>query len=590
MEILKGIPVSPGFAIAEAFLLDSDESVIPRRFITAEEVDGEIERFHSAVEQAKEEIRELQKRVAAEEVGSETVPIFDAHILIISDQSLHQEVMGRITRNRFTAEYAISRSLRKFEKAFHRMDDSYLAQRITDLHDIERRLLQALLGGRKAELQHLNRKVVLIAHDLTPSQTASIDKDKILGFATDVGGMTGHTAIVARARELPAVVGLGTVSTDVSSGDLVIIDGNRGVVVVSPDENTLQTYRRMIDDFHNFENALFSEKHLPAETTDGTRVKVTANIEFPREIEAVLGFGGEEVGLYRTEFIYAESEGEPDEEQHFQQYKCSLNNIGTRPITIRTLDLGADKFFASMGDKGDTSQMHERNPVLGCRAVRYCLQRPQLFRQQIRAICRASALGQGQVSMMIPMITCVDEVHRVRDMIAEVQEQLAEEGVDFDPDMPIGIMVEVPSVALCIEAFVGIADFFSIGTNDLTQYTLAVDRTNEHVASLYRQGHPAVLQLVKKVIECGLTHEIPVSVCGEMAGDPTYVLFLLGLGLRKFSVSPPLIPEVKKLIRSVTISKASEVAQKTMLLQTTREVEGYLRSITREYLPDWPFS
>lgn len=588
MEILKGIPVSPGFAIGEAFILDSEEAVIPRRFITQAEVDQEVTRFHQAVDVAKREIRDMQQRVASE-IGAEAAPIFDAHVMILSDSSLHDEVLGRIRINRFTAEYAVSRSLRKFAKAFSNMGDSYLAQRISDLNDIERRLLNALLGERKEELRNITRQVVVVAHDLTPSQTASMDREKIIGFATDVGGMTGHTAIVARARELPAVVGLGTVTTDVSMGDLLIIDGNRGIVVVNPDENTMETYRRMVSDFHLFEEKLIGEKDLPAVTLDGCHTSVVANIEFPKEIETVLHFGGEGVGLYRTEFLYLEgsSEEEPDEAEHYDNYKRALDSIGELPIAIRTLDLGADKFFFRTKEGKSTPLLHERNPVLGCRAIRYCLQHRDVFEQQVRAICRASACGK--VKMLIPMISCRDELVQVRQIVEEVQERLTDENVAFDEDMPIGIMVEVPSVALTIETFIDIADFFSIGTNDLTQYVMAADRTNEHVASLYRPGHPSVLQLVHRVIEAGAVAEIPVSVCGEMAGDPIFVPFLLGAGLRQFSVSPPLIPEVKKLIRSLTQEKAREIASHTLKLRTTREVVAYLRNVVREYQPGWTF-
>jgi phosphotransferase system enzyme I (PtsI) len=584
MEILKGIPVSPGFAIGEAFILDSEESVIPRRFISQPEVETEVTRFHAAVEKAKADIRELQRRVS-DEIGEEAAPIFDAHVMILSDKPLHDEVLGRIRNNRFAAEYAVSRSLRKFEKAFLRTGNSYLAQRITDLRDIEQRMLQALLGERKEEIRQLDRQVVLLAHDLTPSQTAAFDREKVIGFATDVGGMTGHTAIVARAREIPAVVGLGTVSTDVSTGDLVVVDGNRGIVVVNPDEKTMDAYRRMMKDFHVFEEALIGEKDLPAVTLDGCRVSVAANIEFPREIETVLQFGGEGVGLYRTEFLYLESEVEPDEAMHFEAYERAISMVGSLPIAIRTLDLGADKFF-HIG-KSTVDILHERNPALGCRAIRYCLRYPDVFRKQIRAICRASALGN--VKMMIPMVSYCDEVIAVRQMVAEVQERLADEDVPFNPDMPIGIMVEVPSVALTIERFCDHCDFFSIGTNDLTQYVLAADRTNEHVAGLYWPGHPSILRLIREVLEKSAERGIPVSLCGEMAGDAAFVVFLLGLGLRNFSVSPPLIPEVKKLIRYVTLDKAQEVSDHALSLGTSREVMAYLRGVTREYQPNWNF-
>ncbi len=590
MEILKGIAVSPGFAIGEAFILGSEESVIPRRFISVDEIDSEFERFHAAVEKAKSDIRDLQEKVKADEIGYEAVPIFDAHIMILADKSLHEEVLNRISKNRFSAEYAVSRSLRKYEKAFSKMGDSYLAQRISDLHDIERRLLRALLGERKEDLKQLNRQVILVAHDLTPSQTASMDREHVIGFATDVGGKTGHTAIIARARELPAVVGLETVSSDVSSGDTLIIDGNRGIIVVNPDEKTLDTYRRLASDFHNFEVSLFSEKDIPSDTTDGRKIRVSANIEFPNEIESVTNMGGDGVGLYRTEFLYVGSETVPDEETHFQAYKQAVAALPDMKVTIRTLDLGADKFFHLERDMGmdDKSLLNEKNPVLGCRAIRYFARHPQLMKAQVRAICRASALGK--VNLMLPMICCREEVEKVREVVQREQEALDEEGIDFDPDMPVGIMVEVPSVAITIENYMDLCDFFSIGTNDLTQYTIAVDRTNEHVANLYRPANPAILKLIQNVIKAGEDYGKPVSVCGEMASDPTFTLLLLGMGLKHFSVSPPLIPEVKKLIRSISYPEAQEIAREAAGYKTAREITSFLHNVLRKYQPDWSFN
>jgi phosphoenolpyruvate-protein phosphotransferase (PTS system enzyme I) len=580
MEILKGIPVSPGFVIAEALVMASKSLDVPRRFISEDEIDQERQRFFDAVEKAQEDIRRLQKDMEPE-LGNETRPIFDAHVMILADKSLHDEVIRRIGYNRFSAEYAVSRSLRKFEKAFYSMKDQYLAQRVADIRDIERRLLRALLGESQTDLASLDRRAVLVAHDLTPSETAGIDREFVVGFCTDVGGSTGHAAIVARAMELPAVVGLGTVSTDVGSSDTLIIDGNRGIVVINPDEETIERYRRIADDFHEFEESLRSEQDLPASTTDGAEAHVMGNIEFPKEVSQVLSRGGQGVGLYRTEFLYLASSQNPTEEEHFNAYKQAVEELGGKPIIIRTLDLGADKFFHS------DSPNQERNPNLGCRAIRYCLQRPDIFKKQLRAICRASAFGP--VKMMLPMICTRDEVMRTREMLLNVQEGLAGENINFDDEMEVGIMVEIPATALTLRSFVGVADFFSIGTNDLIQYAAAVDRTNEHVAELYQPAHPGVLKLIKMVLDEAHEHNVPVSMCGEMCGDPTFVIFLLGLGLRNFSVSPPLIPEVKKLIRSVSVKQAEDVAAEVMRLGTIREIMAYLRSVTREFLPTWTF-
>ncbi|MBN1257891.1 MAG: phosphoenolpyruvate--protein phosphotransferase [Planctomycetes bacterium] len=580
MEILKGIPVSPGFAIAEAFVIASRNLDIPRRFINESEVERERDRFFAAVKVAQDDIRALQNRMEPE-IGGEAAPIFDAHVMILADSSLHDEVIRRIIENRFSAEYAVSRSLRKFEKAFYSIEDQYLAQRVADIQDIEQRLLRALLGERTHELEELKKRVVLVAHNLTPSEIASIDPNYVMGFCTDVGGSTGHTAIVARAMEIPAVVGLRGISGDISQGDTIIIDGNRGVVIINPDSETIVRYRGIADDFHQFEQALYSEKDLPTVTTDGVKAVVMGNIEFPREIEQVINSGGKGVALYRTEFLYLASKKAPDEEIHYQAYCKAVKHLNGRPITIRTLDLGADKFFQK------EAPMHENNPQLGCRAVRYCLLRPDIFRTQIRAICRASA--HGQVSMMIPMVSNVEEVRRTLDLLREIQDELSTENIPFDENMPIGIMVEVPAVAITMDAYIDLVDFFSIGTNDLIQYTLAVDRTNEHVADLYKPSHPAVLTLVKNVIAAGLKYNKPVSMCGEMCADPIFVPFLLGVGLRTFSVPPPLIPEVKKLIRSVSISQAEEIAAKVFTYNDSRDISAYLRNTTREIVPDWAF-
>jgi len=580
MEILKGIPVSPGFVIADAFVMAGRELDIPRRFIQEDEVERERERFFEAVKTAQQDIRDLQKRMGPE-IGGEAAPIFDAHVMILADSSLHEEVVRRIGENRFSAEYAVSRSLRKFEKAFYSLDDKYLAQRVADIRDIEQRLLGALLGERTHELEELTRRVILVAHDVTPSETASIDPNYVVGFCTDVGGQTGHTAIVARALEIPAVVGLSTVSTDVGMGESIIVDGNRGIVIINPDQETIARYRSMADDFQQFEQALYSEKDLPTVTTDGVFAHVKGNIEFPKEVDQVVGSGGEGVGLYRTEFLYLSAKTEPSEEDHFGVYKEAIERLDGKPITIRTLDLGADKFFHRDGP------LHERNPQMGCRAIRYCLQRPDVFRTQLRAACRASALGP--VELLIPMVATQDEVRRTRETLESVQDELAAESIPFHEEMPVGIMVEVPSVALTLDAYVGLADFFSIGTNDLIQYTIAVDRTNEHVADLYQPAHPAVLRLVRMVIDAGREHDIPVSMCGQMCAEPIFVAFLLGLGLRTFSVPPPLIPEVKKIIRSVSLTQAEEIAAEVMRLEDAREITAYLRQVTREILPEWGF-
>lgn len=587
MEIFKGIPASPGIAIGEAMVLGSEEAAITRRFIAADETATEYLRFQTAVDKVKADLYATQAIIRHDAQIAEIAPIFDAHVLMLSDKSLQTEISNRIHKNRFSAEYAVSRSFRKYEKAFSKTGDEYLMQRISDLHDIERRLIAALLGERREDLKSLDREVILVAHDLTPSQAALMDKKCTIGFITNVGGKTGHTAIVARAREIPAVVGLENITDDLSNGDTLIIDGNRGIVVVDPDEATLESYKEKISEFCHFEATLSSEKGLPNETTDGTRIKISSNIEFPSELETSAEYQGDGVGLYRTEFLYVGAKNTPDEEVHLAAYQQALKNLKGKELTIRTFDLGADKLF-HLEQQSLKSLVLERNPALGCRAIRYTAKHPQLLREQVRAICRASAFGD--VRVMLPMVCCREEVLQFRELVSEEQEKLDENRIQFNPQMKIGIMVEVPAVALSMENFLDVADFFSIGTNDLTQYTMAVDRGNESVADLYRPAHLGVLRLVKQAITVATENNHPISVCGEIAGDPSFTFLLLGFGLRSFSVCPALIPEIKKLIRSISITTAKEIADKAMTLRTSNEILTFLRDETRKICPAWTFA
>ncbi len=568
--IIRGIPVSQGIAIGPAYVLGSTETKLPPSYLPDEElIPAEVERFQQAVQVAQAEIEDLKNHVQSEamqDVGS----IFEAHILILSDPSLHNEVLRRIQRNRMTAEYAVQCTIGEYVRGLK--GKPFLNPRINDIQDIERRLLKAILGKHYEELHALTREVIVIAHDLTPSQTAGMNREHILGFATDIGGTTGHTAIVARAREIPAVVGLGSVSDTVKPGTEIILDGSRGIIIIQPQESTKRTYEKHQSDYIKFGAELLSEASQPAVTLDGCRVHVQGNIEFPQETESVIRNSADGVGLYRTEFIYLESQGIPDEETHYAAYAQVVKSMAGKPVTIRTLDLGSDKAF-HLQEKDHFSV--EKNPGLGCRAIRYCLEHPDIFRSQIRAICRASALGE--VKMMIPMISNREEVQKVMRIVRSIQERLSDEGKPFDPDMKVGIMVEVPSVALTIDQYCDICDFFSIGTNDLIQYLLAVDRTNEQVAHLFRADHPAVMRTLKYIIENAQSRHVPVSMCGEMAGDPLFVLFLLGLGLRNFSVSPPQVPEVKKIIRHASLDLARKTADSVMQLSSSRDVRNCLR-------------
>ncbi len=579
MEIKRGIAVSPGVAIGPALLLDTEWFRIPQRYVEAEQVADEIARLHVALDAAARETRDTQEAVDAK-LGARYGAIFGAHAMMLTDPTLEGEIKDLITDKGFAAEYAVSRVMRRYAKALESINGGHLATRVADIFDLEKRILSCLLGQRREQLTQLTESVVVLAHDLTPSETASLDPKHVHAFVTEAGGRTSHTAIVAGVLEIPAVVGLGSFATDVSGGDLVIVDGNQGLLIIDPDEETLAQYERTRRNFHRHEARLSELRDLPAVTQDGVRIQLLGNIEFPTECTHCLERGGEGVGLYRTEFLYLGKKADPTEEEHLEAYLSVLKALGPkRPLVIRTLDLGADKFQAYTG-----SAHHERNPFLGLRSVRLCLQNLPLFKTQMRAILRASAFGD--VRVMFPMISTVLELRQCKMILAEVKEDLEEEGVAFNTSLPVGTMIEVPSAAIMAEHLAREVDFFSIGTNDLIQYTLAADRNNEAVAGLYNAGDPAVLRLIETVVRAAKKNGTTVTVCGEMSGEPLYMLLLLGLGLRHLSVTPHNIPEIKKFIRLASATAAVETAREALRLETARDVNNYLREQTRRICPE----
>jgi phosphotransferase system enzyme I (PtsI) len=576
MKVKKGIGVSPGVAIAQAVVVDTEEFDIPQRHVPVDQAQAELARLRKALGDSKKEIQDLRKRTA-ERIDKKTASIFDFHIGLIEDKQLQKQFTETILSGHVTAEYAVATVLRDYAKIFQDMPQ-HLADRAHDVYDIEKRLLRNLIGRHRESLAHLKRNVIVMAHDLTPSQTASMDRQHVVGLAIDAGGQTSHTAIVARALGLPAVVGLSDVTSEVSGGDTVIIDGNRGVVVIDPDADTLREYeqfgRRQVEFIHSLD----ALRDLPPITRDGHEVLLLGNVEFPHEATSVLDKGGQGIGLYRTEFLYLGSDTEPTEDDQFNAYRQVLEIAGQRPVVIRTLDLGADKYTQSR------QRVPERNPMLGCRSIRFCLQNLPMFKTQIRAILRASA--GSQASILFPLISNMMELRQAKTVVRDVIEDLEEEGIEHAIDMPIGMMVETPSAALQGDSFAKEVDFFSIGTNDLIQYTLAVDRGNEKVASLFTAANPAVLRLIKEVIRAGQRHDVPVTMCGEMAGDPLFTELLLGMGLRTFSCTPPAIPEIKKIIRSVTMEQALEVARRVLSFDSEKEIMNYLRMETHKLLPE----
>ena len=577
MEIKKGIGVSPGVVISTAVVLDAEDLLIPKRQIQAEQVPGEIERLDRAVAESMRDLARLRDSLTAK-AGPEVGGIFEFHLGVLRDKSALRQITDEIRKNQTTAEYALSTVMRRYANSFLAMSDRYLSERVKDVHDIERRVLRNLIGQKHEDLLHLTRDVVIIAHDLLPSQTAALDRTHVKGFATDVGGRTSHTAIVARAMGIPAVVGLGNLTSEVSGGDTVIIDGTRGVVIINPDEEQLEEHRVAGLKLERLGSELAGLARLTAQTRDGHVVSLQANIEFPEDIDDALVHGAEGIGLYRTEFLYLASEKEPSEEDQYEAYADALRRLGGRPLVIRTLDLGADKYTQAK------AQNPERNPFLGDRSIRMCLHDIPMFKRQLRAIMRASLLGD--VRIMFPMICTIMELRQARMVLNDVLEELEDEGIGFRRDIPIGMMVEVPAAVIQADQFAKEVNFFSIGTNDLIQYTLAVDRTNEKVAGLFCPANPAVLKLVRDTIRAAARNSISVSLCGEMAGDPLYTLLLLGLGLNIFSMNGPDIPEVKKIIRSTTMEHARQVARRVMSFDSERQVMHFLREETRKIIPE----
>jgi phosphoenolpyruvate-protein phosphotransferase (PTS system enzyme I) len=500
-------------------------------------------------------------------------------VQLIEDPGLADEIEKLIENEEFAAEYAVSQVMRRHAKTLESIDHGHFAARAIDLFDIEKSILGNLLGHRREELQQLKEPVIVLAHDLTPSETAVLDPKKVFAFATEAGGRASHTAFMAGALEIPAVVGLGKFTTDISGGDLVIVDGNHGVIILNPDEETLARYERTRSSHITFENTLGALRDLPAETRDKVRVLLHGNIEFPQEAAHCVERGSDGVGLYRTEFLYLGKKSDPSEDDHLEAYLTVLRLLGSKPVVIRTLDLGADKFATNT----DYSTV-ERNPFLGLRSVRLCLQNLTLFKTQMRAILRASAFGD--VRIMFPMVSTVLELRQCKMILAEVKEDLEDERIAFNRKMPVGTMIEVPSAALMADQLAREVDFFSIGTNDLIQYTLAADRTNEAVASLYSPGDPAVLRLIEMVVTAAERHQVEVNICGEMSGEPIYTTLLLGMGLRHLSVTPHKIPEIKKIVRSVSLNEAKQVAHEVLCLETARDVNNYLREQTRRILPE----
>lgn len=574
---LKGIPAAPGITIGKAYLLDSEEISVSKRKIKSDDIPKEINRFRDALSQTKQEILRIKEKIS-NEMGVEHGEIFSAHLLVLEDIMLIEEVIFRLRKEKVCVEYVFLDVLKKYINAFSKMDDEYLKERISDISDVGKRILKNLIGAKMRTLSSLSKPVVVIAYDLSPSETATMHKKNVIGFATDIGGRTSHTAIMAKSLEIPAVVGLEEITRTVKNGDTLVIDGRHGIIIINPDKAIVKKYEGEKKKFENLEKGLARLKNLPSETKDGHKIVLSANIELPEEIPSVIHHGAEGIGLYRTEYFYMNREDLPTEEEQYEAYRLVAEKTRPHSTIIRTLDLGGDKFLSQL------EVPREMNPYLGWRAIRFCLAKPDIFKTQLRAILRASVYGT--LKIMYPMISGLEELEQANTILKEVRDDLKRDNVPFDEEMQIGAMIEVPSAALTTDILAGKVDFFSIGTNDLIQYALAVDRVNEKIAYLYEPAHPAVLRLIKNIINNGHKNGIWVGMCGEMAGEPALALLLLGLGLDEFSTSPIVLPEIKKVIRAVTLEQAEEVARKALTLSTGTEVEAYINSRLKEFAPE----
>lgn len=561
----KGIGASPGVALGKALVVEHSELVIEKKSI--DNVEAEIAKLEDAVAVSKEELVKVKEK-ASEESGAEEAEIFEAHLLVLEDPELIGSAIDKIKTESVNAEYALNEIKEMFVSMFESMDNEYMKERAADIKDVTNRILRHILGIKVVDLSALSEEVVLIAHDLTPSDTATMNKKMVLGFLTDIGGRTSHTAIMSRTLEIAAIVGLNDITSKVKDGDFVVFNGDTGEVIVNPDEETINKYTELKAKYEDERKALQLLKGKPSVTLDGKHVELAGNIGTPNDIEGLIKNDAEGVGLYRTEFLYMDRDSFPTEEIQYEAYKAVLEGMDGKPIVIRTLDIGGDKELSYL------SMEPEMNPFLGYRAIRLCLDRKDIFKTQLRALYRASV--HGRLRIMFPMISSLEELLQAKEVVKEVLAELDSEGVAYAKDVEIGMMIEVPSAAVISDVLAKHVDFFSIGTNDLIQYTCAVDRMNQKISYLYNQFNPAVLRLIKTVIDNAHKEGKWAGMCGESAGDQKMIPILLGMGLDEFSMSPISILPARKLITSVKESDMKKLADDVLNMGTAEEIKSYI--------------
>ncbi len=576
--VMKGIGVSPGVAIGKVYLFNKSDIQAPYYKLTVPGlVQEEINRFLEAINEAESQLLDLKNKLVDSGEGMEPLYIIDVHIMIMRDRKFIDLTVSNIREMSVNAEWAVRMTLEKYQEMFNRMEDDYLRGRISDIQHVGQRIINCL-DFRKHAPNELPEGVVIIASDLSPADTAQLKIDKVLGFATDMGGKTSHTAIVARSMEIPAVVALENITRSVRTNDDIIIDGSSGVAIVNPDPEVVKRYEWKKRLYEKAQDDLLGYAALPAETLDHHLLHIGGNIEFIEEIPSALHHGAEGIGLYRTEFIYINRQRLPDEEEHLANYRSVVGVNGFASATIRTFDLGGDKFFP------DKTGFHEMNPQLGMRAIRFCLKEKELFKVQLRAVLRASAYGK--IRIMFPMISGIEEIRQAKAILAEVRMELLSEGVKLGDDIETGVMIEIPSAVVIADQLAREVDFFSIGTNDLIQYTLAIDRINEQVSYLYEPLHPAVLRLIKCVVDAGHKAGIKVAMCGEMAGEPAYTMILVGMGLDELSMNPLAIPRVKKIIRGITLEESEALLARVLTFASLEEIKTFVGDEMRKRFPE----
>jgi len=580
LEIQKaGISASPGIVVGNAFRKDPERLVVNDATIPKSEVKDEIARFKESLSETRAELEEIKSRME-EQMGEDHARIFDAHLMILEDVMIVDDTVKLIEEHELSAASAFQKVVERVMTTFADIDDDYLKERATDVSDIRKRVIRKLLGKERGKADRPTKPAIIVAHDLSPSDTAQLDRRMTLAFATDSGGRTSHTAILARSQGVPAVVGLENLYREVQNGDTLIVDGNTGSVVVNPSAETLEEYEHEIKRFKELEEQLLTLTGYPAVTLDNKELHLYANLDLPEEADSVLECGGNGVGLFRSEYFFIAQEYLPTEEEQYRIYRSVVEKMGTRPVVIRTLDIGGDKIVSYLHGSA------ELNPFMGWRGIRFCLTRKDIFKTQLRAIYRASA--HGNVKIMFPMISSLDEVRRAKEICAEVREELRNDRFQFSDNVEIGIMVETPSAVAISDSLAKETDFFSIGTNDLIQYTLAVDRGNAKISHLYQNLHPSIIRFLKQTVEAAHKRNIPVAVCGEMCGDPLAVLILIGLGVDELSCGPHMLPEIKRIIRSVTFDECKALVRRVMRYPTTEQIEAEIEKFLKARVPKTP--